>query len=122
MKRKNVYAFCSQFTQNKQEAEELYQNTFLKAVELKEIMDWEGNPGSYLVSIVLRIWKNRKRKYAWRNRIAGMEELIEEKDDKNLEQLLRRVLSPEEETDYWLNQQIVRKAKETELQLQHGNI
>lgn len=51
-------------------------------------MDWEGNPGSYLVSIVLRIWKNRKRKYAWRNRIAGMEELIEEKDDKNLEQLL----------------------------------
>ncbi len=85
-------------------------------------MDWEGNPGSYLVSIVLRIWKNRKRKYAWRNRIAGMEELIEEKDDKNLEQLLRRALSPEEETDYWLNQQIVRKAKETELQLQHGNI
>lgn len=51
-------------------------------------MDWEGNLGRYLVSIVLRIWKNRKRKYAWRNRIAGMEELIEEKDDKNLEQLL----------------------------------
>ena len=52
---KNVYAFCSQLTQNKQEAEELYQDTFLKAVELKEKMDWEKNPGSYLISIALRI-------------------------------------------------------------------
>lgn len=75
---KNVYAFCSQLTQNKQEAEELYQDTFLKAVELKEKMDWEQNPGSYLISIALRIWKNKKRKYAWRKRIAGMEEYIEE--------------------------------------------
>ncbi len=75
---KSVYAFCRQLTQNKQEAEELYQDTFLKAVELKGKMDWEKNPGSYLISIALRIWKNKKRKYAWRKRIAGMEEYIEE--------------------------------------------
>lgn len=75
---KNVYAFCSQLTGNKQEAEELYQDTFLKAVELKEKMDWERNPGSYLISIALRIWKNKKRKYAWRNRIAGTEIFTEE--------------------------------------------
>lgn len=75
---KSVYAFCSQLTQNKQEAEELYQDTFLKAVELKENMDWERNPRSYLISIALRIWKNKKRKYAWRKRIAEMEELAEE--------------------------------------------
>ncbi len=75
---KNVYAFCSQLTGNKQEAEELYQDTFLKAVELKEKMDWERNPGSYLISIALRIWKNKKRKYAWRNRIAKTEIFTEE--------------------------------------------
>ncbi len=75
---KNVYAFCSQLTGNKQEAEELYQDTFLKAVELKEKMDWERNPGSYLISIALRIWKNKKRKYAWRNRIAKTEVFTEE--------------------------------------------
>ncbi len=74
---KNVYSFCCQLTQSKQEAEELYQDTFLKAVELKGRMDWEKNPGSYLISIALRIWKNKKRKYAWRSRIAGMEELDE---------------------------------------------
>ncbi len=75
---KNVYAFCSQLTGNKQEAEELYQDTFLKAVELKEKMDRERNPGSYLISIALRIWKNKKRKYAWRNRIAKTEVFTEE--------------------------------------------
>lgn len=74
---KNVYTFCCQLTRNRQEAEELYQDTFLKAVELKDRMDWEKNPGSYLISIALRIWKNKKRKYAWRSRIAGMEGLEE---------------------------------------------
>ena len=74
---KNVYTFCCQLTQNKQEAEELYQDTFLKAVEQKGRIDWENNPCSYLISIALRIWKNKKRKYAWRSRIAGMEELDE---------------------------------------------
>ena len=78
---KNVYAFCSQLTGNKQEAEELYQDTFLKAVELKEKMDWEKNPGSYLISIALRIWKNKRRKYAWRHRIAGTEIFTEELAD-----------------------------------------
>ncbi len=37
------------------------------------------------------------------------------KNDKNLEQLLQQALSPEEEPDYWLNQKILRKAKEREM-------
>lgn len=37
------------------------------------------------------------------------------KNDKNLEQLLRQALSLEEEPDYWLNQKILRKAKETDM-------
>lgn len=72
---KDIYAFCSQITVDRQEAEELYQDVFLKAVELKEQIDYGQNPKSYLVSVALRIWKNKRRKYAWRNRIAGMEPL-----------------------------------------------
>ncbi|MEY8518881.1 RNA polymerase sigma factor [Lachnospiraceae bacterium 29-84] len=72
-----LYAFCSQLTRNKQEAEDLYQDTFLKAIELGKPLIREDNPKSYLVSIALRIWKNRKRKYAWRNRIAGTGQYIE---------------------------------------------
>ncbi len=37
------------------------------------------------------------------------------KNDKNLEQLLQQALSPEEEPDYWLNQKILKKAKEREM-------
>lgn len=78
---KEIYAFCCQITPNTQEAEDLYQDTFLKAVEFGNRIDYEQNPKSYLVSIALRIWKNRKRKYAWRNRIAGTEQLVEEMVD-----------------------------------------
>lgn len=75
---KDIYAFCSQLTRNLQETEDLYQDTFLKAVELGARIDFEQNPRSYLVSIALRIWKNRRRKYAWRKRIAETEQLTEE--------------------------------------------
>ncbi|MDE7425268.1 MAG: RNA polymerase sigma factor [Lachnospiraceae bacterium] len=75
---KEIYSFCSQITRNRQEAEDLYQDTFLKALELGEKIDYRRNPKSYFVSIALRIWKNRKRKFAWRKRIAGTVELVEE--------------------------------------------
>lgn len=75
---KDIYALCSRLTRSTQEAEDLYQDTFLKVVELGDKIDYEQNPKSYMVSIALRIWKNRKRKYAWRKRIAGMEQLTEE--------------------------------------------
>lgn len=75
---KEIYAFCRHLTGSVQEAEELYQDTFLKATELMWKIDYENNPKSFLISIALRLWKNKKRKYAWRMRIAGTESLIEE--------------------------------------------
>lgn len=75
-----IYTFCNQLTRNKIEADDLYQDTFLKVVELQGKIDYEKNPKSYFVSIALRLWKNKKRKYAWRNRIAGMESLVEDVD------------------------------------------
>ena len=89
---KDLYAFCCRITQNVQEAEELYQDTFLKAMELLHSMEYENNPKSYLLSIALRLWKNKKRKYAWRNRIAGMTELTPEIVDREAAENL-----PEEE-------------------------
>ncbi len=68
---KDLYAFCCRLTSNKVEADDLYQDTFLKAVELREQIEADGNPRSYLISIAMRIWKNRRRKAAWRSRIAA---------------------------------------------------
>ena len=75
---KDIYTFCSRITGSRQEAEDLYQDTFLKAVEQEEKIEFEQNPRSYLISVALRIWKNRRRKFAWRQRIAGICTLTEE--------------------------------------------
>ena len=45
-----------------------------------EKVDVNQNPRSFLLSIAIKLWKNKRRKYAWRQRIAGMESL-EEKDE-----------------------------------------
>ncbi len=77
---KDIYSFCKYLTKDISEADDLYQDTFLIAVELIEKINSENNPKSYLLSIALRIWKNKKRKFTWRNRIAEMQPLAEEKE------------------------------------------
>lgn len=69
---KDIFAFCCHMTGNRSEAEELYQDTFLKAMEILTKIDYENNPKSFLLSVALRLWKNKKRKWAWRMRIAPM--------------------------------------------------
>lgn len=81
---KDIYSFCRHATGSIQESEELYQDTFLKAVELLGKMDVNQNPKSFLLSIAIGLWKNRKRKYAWRQRIAGMESLEGKDEYRNI--------------------------------------
>lgn len=76
----DIYSFCKHLANNQQEADDLYQDTFLVAIERKEKIDGGNNPKSYLLSIALRIWKNRKRKFAWRKRIANVRSIADEKD------------------------------------------
>ena len=81
---KDIYSFCRYATGSIQEGEELYQDTFLKAVELMEKVDVNQNPRSFLLSIAIKLWKNKRRKYAWRQRIAGMESLEEKEEYQNI--------------------------------------
>lgn len=91
---KDIYSFCKHLTCNLQEADDLYQDTFLTAVELKDKIDYADNVKSYLLSIALRIWKNRKRKFAWRKRIADVRPMSVEKDTRICESTK---LPPEEQ-------------------------
>ena len=75
---KEIYSFCMSLTRNRILADELYQDSFLKATEQLDRLQADGNMKSYLLSVALRLWKNQKRKFAWRNRIAPMEGLVEE--------------------------------------------
>ncbi|NBH15641.1 RNA polymerase sigma factor [Lachnospiraceae bacterium] len=80
----DIYRFCRQITESRQEAEDLYQDTFLKAVELEEQIDFRYNPRSYLISVAIRIWKNRRRKFAWRQRIAETCKFTEKLRDEEI--------------------------------------
>ena len=104
---KDIYSFCKHLANNRQETDDLYQDTFLKAVELKEKIDYGNNPKSYLLSIALRIWKNKKRKFAWRKRIADIQSIVDERDVDMREST---ELSPEERIIFKEKEESVRMA------------
>jgi len=58
-----VYRFCLRLSRRKPDAEDLYQQTFLKLLEhgMEIRRDW--NPRSFLFSIAYGIWKNEQRKH-----------------------------------------------------------
>lgn len=99
----DLYSFCIRLTQNRELAEELYQDTFLAMCE-KEDWKEEGNVKSYLLGIAIKLWQNRKRKFAWRKRIAAEIPLSKEQGleafstDENLEQ---HMVSKEEQEAVW---------------------
>jgi RNA polymerase sigma-70 factor (ECF subfamily) len=75
---KAIYSFCYNLTNDKNDTDDLYQETFLKAMELSHKIDRNNNPKGFLISIAIKLWKNNCRKYAWRQRIAPTEEFNEE--------------------------------------------
>lgn len=68
---KEIYSFCCHLTRNRQEADDLYQDTFLKMVEIGNRLNVDQNPKAYLLSVAVNLWRNRRRKTAWRQRITG---------------------------------------------------
>ncbi len=102
-----VYSFCLQLSRNREEAEELYQETMLAAVERQEKIDACGNPGSYLLGISIGLWKNFRRKKARRGRI-----LPESPLEEQLEQvyMAEGAQSPEEEIVAGEEAALVRRA------------
>ncbi len=76
---REIYSFCRYLAGSKQEADDLYQDTFVRAVEKCHTMDGTQNPKGFLLTVAVNLWKNKKRKFAWRNRIAATESLGSEK-------------------------------------------
>ena len=66
---RDIYSFCCYLTRDKQEADDLYQDTFVKALELQELPEDEEGAKNLLLSVAVRLWKDRKRKFARRRRI-----------------------------------------------------
>lgn len=69
---KDLYSFCCCVTRNRQEADDLYQDTFLKVYEMGEKLEITTNPKSYLMGIAYNLYRNIKRKRSVRQRIVGV--------------------------------------------------
>lgn len=66
----DVYRFCIHLMGVREEAEDLYQDTFIKAVQLRHKLNRSGNVKSYLMGIAVNLWRNNLRKKKRRNEIA----------------------------------------------------
>lgn len=77
---RSVYSFCCQLTGNRDDADDLYQETMLKAMERHIRIDRRlGSPRSFLMGIAVKSWKNREKMHARRQRIAPEERIEDER-------------------------------------------
>jgi RNA polymerase sigma-70 factor (ECF subfamily) len=68
----DIYRFCCYLTNNKSSADDLYQETFLKAIEIRDKIRVKDNTKNYLISISLNLWKNHIKKNNRRKEIAPL--------------------------------------------------
>ena len=66
----SLFRFCCNISENLYEAEELFQDVFLKAMEIEDRVLAASDPKCFLIGIAVRLEKNRRRKAARRRRIA----------------------------------------------------
>ena len=102
---KNLYSFCLYCTRSREAADDLYQETFLVALEKDEITR-EENPKSYLITVAMNLWRNRLRKTAWRKKIADVSFLGEEE----MSQIADEGRSVEDEVERRQEEERVRKS------------
>lgn len=90
-----IYRFCMKLCMNKANTEDLYQQTFLKALESDMNLDWEQNPKALFFSLAHNLWKSDQRKKARRAAIAPCDNLDDESEnllysDENVEEKVFR--------------------------------
>lgn len=75
---KDLYSFCCCVTRNRLEADDLYQDTFLKLYEMADQLVIMTNPKSFLMGVALNLYRNYKRKLSIRQRITGVGVSVDE--------------------------------------------
>lgn len=76
----DVMRFCKKLTRCAADAQDLYQQSFLRLMQLRVKIDRENNPRAFLFSIVNGIWKNECRKLGRRAQIAPTVSTEEEQE------------------------------------------
>ena len=76
----NHLRFCRIITNNKEQGDELYQDAMVLLLEKRASLKAEQNSKSYALSVAVLLWKNKKKKYANRMRIAPVSSLEEHQE------------------------------------------
>ena len=66
-----VMIFCRRLTGCVPDAQDLYQQTFLKLMEMRVRIEREKNPRAFIFAVANSIWKNERRKLMRRALIAN---------------------------------------------------
>ncbi len=103
---KDILRFCRMTAQDTENGDELYQETMLKLLEKKRGLDSMQNIKSYAISTSIYLWKNKKKKYANRMRLAPTDSIEEMAEEGCPEVSADSTVSPE---------QIVLQKKEAEM-------
>ena len=70
---KDILRFCRMNAGGSAEGDDLYQDTMLTLWEQVDKLNKTDSLKSYALSVSILIWRNKKRKFAWRHRIAAFE-------------------------------------------------
>ena len=66
----SVYRFCLSLVYRREDADDLFQDTYLHVFNRLDKISAAENPQNILFSTAASLWKSKKRKFARRNRIA----------------------------------------------------
>ncbi|MBR1771122.1 MAG: sigma-70 family RNA polymerase sigma factor [Lachnospiraceae bacterium] len=66
---RDIYSFCCYLTRSKQEADDLYQDSFVQILEKQGLPEDEEGAKNLALSTAVRLWKDKKRKFTRRRRI-----------------------------------------------------
>ena len=100
----DIYRFCLKLCADKADAEDLYQQTFLKALETEWTLDWEKNPKALFFAFAHNLWKSDRRKQARRSTIAPC---------SNFDDAAEKVLYSEESIEEgYLQKELIEKVRQ----------
>lgn len=108
---KDILRFCRMTTGGTAQGDDLYQDTMLKLWEQAEKLDNRDSLKSYALSVAILIWKNKRRKFAWRHRIAAFESYEKHLESGGVECIREEAEEPEQqflrkETDEIIRQKV----------------
>ena len=72
---RDLLRFCRMTCGDRDSGDELYQDTMLGLLGKRKQLDTGQNVKSYALSMSILLWKNKKKKYANRNRLLPVESI-----------------------------------------------